>query len=178
MKKANLKWILAATVSAAMLAACGGGSDVVPATTATSTSITAANAAALAGTPYIFDSGVTQFGTTSSTSLTVAGSGAATTFAIASAGKTASGVMSFGSCIFTVTKSDFPLTDPLGLGKVITINPCAITINSTGYPVGTQSIPTTLTLGTLVSSPNSKTVTVSVGGQNVIGTVVVTGGAK
>ena len=178
MKKASLKWVLSATVAAAMLAACGGGSDVLPATPSTTASVTAANAAALTGTPYIFDSGVAQFGTTTSTSLTIAGAGAATTFAVASGGKTASGPMTFGSCIFTVTKSDFTAPSPLAVGQVVTINPCTVTVNSAGYPAGTTNvIPTTLTLGTTVSAANGKTVTVTTTG-NVIGTVVVTGSGK
>ena len=176
MKKASLKWVLSAAVAAAVLAACGGGgSDVVPATPSTTSSVTAANSAALAGTPYIFDAGVAQFGTTASTSLTIAGAGAATTFSIGSGGKTASGPMTFGSCIFTVTKSDFVAPSPLAVGQVVTINPCSVKVNSAGYAPGTTaSIPTLLTLGSTVSSANNKTVTVTTTG-NVIGTVVVTG---
>ena len=175
MKKASLKWVLSATVAAAMLAACGGGgSDVVPATPTTTATITAANSAALAGSPYVFDSGVAQFGTTASTSLTIAGAGAATTFSASSGGLTASGPMTFGSCIFTVTASSFPATHALGVGKVVTINPCTLKVNSAGYPTGTQSIPTLLTLGSVVSAANNKTVTVTATG-TVIGTVVVTG---
>ncbi len=176
MKKASLKWVLSATVAAAMLAACGGGgSDVVPATPATTTSVTAANASALAGTPYIFDSGVTELGTTASTSLTVAGSGAATTFELSSEGATASGPMTFGSCIFTIRISTFRLGHPLSVGRVITIPICSLRVNATGYPAGTNSIPTILTLGTKTSATNNKTVTVTTGGSTVIGNVTVTG---
>ena len=178
MKKASLKWVLSATVAAAMLAACGGGSDVVPATPSTSSSLTAANAAALAGTPFVFDGGVAQFGTTASTSLTVTGAGAATQFSIASGGSTASGPMSFGSCIFTITTSTFAAAHPLGAGKMITINPCSLAINSAGYPVGTAAIPTVLTLGTLASSPNSRTVTVGADGSNSVGTITLTGATR
>ena len=83
--------------------------------------------------------------------------------------------MTFGSCIFTVTKSDFVAPSPLAVGQVVTINPCSVKVNSAGYAPGTTaSIPTLLTLGSTVSSANNKTVTVTTTG-NVIGTVVVTG---
>ena len=178
MKKASLKWILSATVAAAMLAACGGGVSPNPTSTNTSTAVTAATVAAMGGSAYSFASGVPAFGTAAATDLTVTGSGAATTFSATSGGMTASGPMTFGSCIFTITVSTFPASHALGAGKVVTVNPCTLDVNSAGYSAGTQSVPTVLTLGTTKSAANNKTITITDTGGTRIGTVTLTGGGS
>lgn len=176
MKKASLKWVLSATVAAAMLAACGGGgSDVVPATTNGTATVTSATSVALAGTPFTFPAGVPQFGTTASTDVSFTGSGATSEFAIGSGGNTASGPLTFGSCIFTIRASTFPSGHPLARGATVTVNPCNVTYNSAGYATGSQNIPTTLSLGTIRSSPSGRVVVVKADGGVAVGTLTITG---
>ena len=175
MKKANLKWILSATVAAAMLAACGGGVSPTPVSTNTTTAVTAATVAGIAGTPYTFAGGVAEFGTTASTTLAVTSAASGTSFEIGSGGKTASGPMTFGSCIFTITKSDFVAPSPLVVGAKITITNCKVDIKSAGYSAGTQSIPTVLTLGTAKSGDVVKQISVDANGDPKVGTITLTG---
>jgi hypothetical protein len=75
-------------------------------------------------------------------------------FSVASAGQTASGVLTFGSCVFTVSASTFPPSHPLALGKQVTVNPCQASLATGGVTAdgSTKSVATTLTLGTVTST--------------------------
>lgn len=143
-----------------LLSACGGGGSSSPAMVAqTNTTATidktsgAAIVPAVIDKPITFSSGVPLLGTSSSTTVTIGGTGAAPTFNIGSAGATATGDMTFGSCIFTVKASTFPAGHALALGQVTTINPCSLTVGTSGTPVGTSTnLPVTLVLGTTSSA--------------------------
>ncbi|MBK5204472.1 MAG: hypothetical protein JJD98_03390 [Polaromonas sp.] len=156
----------------ALLAACGGGGDSAPvtsvATTDTAAVINPTTGAAVVSSVlnkgFDFTTGVPSFGTTSATSLTLSGSGATPSFAISSGGNTASGVMTYGSCIFTIgSDSTFPAGHPLVAGSKITVNPCTLSVGTAGVKADGSSSAANVTfvLGTTNSSPVSVTVTIS-----------------
>jgi hypothetical protein len=165
--------VLALAVAA--LVGCGGDSE--PTRTATGATVVAASpatqgaattvlrAAATTAAPATFASGVPDFGTTASTTLAISSSDATATtptggtvtgpaFSVASGGNTASGVLTFGSCVFTVSASTFGASHPLALGKQVTVNPCQASLATAGVTADgtTKSTDTTLTLGTATSS--------------------------
>lgn len=157
-----------ASVALAAMAACGGD----PATqeivsTNVVVTLAPANAAAVVNVPATFPAGVPALGTTASTVVTLP---SATSFNIASGGQTATGVTTYGSCIFTVTASTFPASHPLALGKVVTVNPCALTVATAGLnangAAGTAS--GTFNLGGTNSSPAPVTVIVQPGGATTV----------
>lgn len=126
-----------AAVSFAVLAGCGGSDDVAVevATDLPPQNLTAASIEALSG-PNTFPSGVAEFGTTGATTVTI-GAGTAPTFEIASGGNTASGTMSFGSCIFNITSSSFtsgPLVRPTppATSRAVTVANCQIDPQTAG----------------------------------------------
>lgn len=172
-------------VFAASLAACGGGDSAVPtvAVAATPTTVaispttaTAATATlAAATTGYSFPTGVAALGTTAATTVTIApvAAGATTpTFTIATAGKSAKGVLTYGSCIFTITESNIP---ELPVGTVKTVTPCAATVNTTNAAANDASAArdTTFVLGGTTSNPTKVTVVVKADGSVVVGGVTV-----
>jgi hypothetical protein len=183
---------LALTLSAlAALVACGGSNDYIPATLAladvpavtiapaTATVATAALTAAATG--FSFPTGVPALGTTAATTVKFTAPAAGSTnpaVSITSAGGTAAGTMSYGSCIFNITSSTIAgIVAP----STIPVSPCAFDVATGGKTVtegSSASIPTTATLllGTgVTSSGTSVTVTVTnSGGTN---TVTVNGGA-
>lgn len=183
MKKASLKWVLSATVAAAMLVACGGGSDPVD-SVATSNTTLAANgttASAVTAVPFSFPAGVTELGTTAATTVTFTSSSATPAFSIASGGNTATGVTTFGSCIFTVSASTFPTGHALALGQIVTVNPCNLNVATAGAVANgvAQSRSIALLLGAAASANASATVGVNAGGNltlngNSVGTVTLT----
>lgn len=131
--------LAAGAVLVSVLAACGGGGSNPPipvAATNTVVSITPATGAAAVSAvldqSFVF-AAVPAFGTTAATTVKLSGAGAAPTFAIESGGRTATGNMTFGSCIFIVgSNSTFPAASPLAAGKTITVNPCAVDIATAG----------------------------------------------
>lgn len=182
--------------SSVLLAACGGGNDsplrpISIVQTATTIGITAGGSgptvvSAVLNKTFIFQNGVPVFGTTVPTTLTLSGSAAAPTFSISSGTDTATGVMSYGACIFTITTSTYPASSPLGMGKVTEVNPCSLLIDTAGSTANGTATTTnvSLVLGTTKSNPVSLPVSisstgvVSVGGVTVgTATVVVTTGA-
>jgi len=149
MKKLFLMAAVATT--AFVLSGCGGGGDERLTTNqvATSDMLTPINAAngqtitnAVSGTNFNFPNGVPDFGTAAETDVILArGATLGTTtqpntFAVGvtSAGQTASGNLTFASCIFTVTASTFPAGSPLANGRVITITGCNLRANTNGEP--------------------------------------------
>lgn len=81
------------------------------------------------------------------------------------AGATNTNVVStttFGSCIFTVTSATGPFAFLFPAGRVITIDPCQITVNAAGQQTGTTSTnPILVKLGTFNSAPLQIPVTIS-----------------
>lgn len=165
-----LKWAAVAALGGAVaLVGCGGSPapQVAAAnTTATikaDTPAAAAAAAAIVSTvvdkAFTFSTAVPALGTTAATTVTLSGSATAPTATIASAGKTATGVMTYGSCIFTILVSNIP---ELPVGTVRIVNPCSIQLQTlgaaaNGLPVG---IPATLILGTTNSAPVLATIVI------------------
>jgi hypothetical protein len=170
----NLKLSLAAVAAAALLAACGGGGGddtVAVATTNLNVAATPQTASAVANIPFSFAGGVPSFGTTATTTLAFTSSGATPAFRVDAGGNVATGVTTFGSCIFTVGASTFTPPSPLVTGAVIRIDPCGVQVQTSGKAEGTASgVPVTLTLGSQASLPASATVTIAANGTVSIGT--------
>lgn len=167
MKKLAL-WIVALS-SAFTLAACGGGgggSQTVAAEDL-SVAVTASNVAALSSEAFVFDDGVPGFGTDAATTVTFTGATATPAFSIRSGGQTATGLTTFGSCIFTVTASTFAPSHPLGQGKVVEIDPCTLVVRTGGVVANGTNRETgaLLILGTTESEETTVTVSIAIDGK-------------
>lgn len=155
------------------LVACGGSDDPAPAkSVVTAVPVVGVfNAisgptlvAAVVNKDFGFTSGVPAFGTATPTTLKLLGAGSAPSFNISSTEGTAAGVMTFGSCIFTIgSGSTYPATSPLGSGKTITVNPCSVSVSAPGAPAdGTTTGGTaSFVLGTTLSERVNVSVTIS-----------------
>lgn len=165
-------WKLAAVMGAVALVSCGGGggSDA-PTTVAAANTNIAVNPTtgptavqAVSGQAVSFASGVPAFGTTTSTSLTIT-AGASPTFSVAENGKTASGDLAFGSCIFKVKTSTFT-SGPLVAGGQVTVSPCTITVGTANVPANGSAVtvPVTVTLNTTASAAIQQVISVSPSG--------------
>ena len=173
----SLKGVLAAACAVVVLTACGGGggSSGTPVASAnTSAVINASTGASLvqgvSGVALGFNSGVADFGTTGTATTVQLNGGAAPSFAVSAGGNTASGDLSFGSCIFTIKTSTFPAGHPLSVGQKITVSPCTISIatanqTATGTPIDT---PVSLVLGSTKSEEKKLPITISSSGSVVI----------
>jgi hypothetical protein len=160
--------------SGMLLAACGGGDSApVPLLSTASTEAVinpTTGAAVVQGVlnkSFGFATGVQSFGTTSATSLTLTGSGATPSFVISSAEGSASGAMTYGSCIFKMgNDSTYPVDHPLAAGKTVTVSPCTLSVDTAGLKASETSSTSTVSfvLGTNTSSPVSVTVSVSSAG--------------
>jgi hypothetical protein len=134
LKKLGLALVL---VASGMLVACGGGgggdgggqSAPLVGSSNLSANMTSSSAAAVAGESFTFSSGVTDFNTTSPTTVSI---NSTSTFSVSATEGTASGNLTFGSCIFTVTSSTFPVGSPLAVGGVVTVHPCTLTVATQG----------------------------------------------
>lgn len=168
--------------ASALLAACGGGDSApvaVVASTSTLAVITPSTGAAVVSSvldkSFGFTSGVPSLGTISATTLKLSGTGAAPSFAISSAEGTASGVMTYGSCIFTVAQSTYAAGHPLAQGSKVTVTPCTLSVGTAGGKG--DSVPysanVTLILGGVNSTPVSVTVTISSTGVVTVNNVIV-----
>lgn len=89
--------------------------------------------------------------------------------------------VTFGSCIFVVSRSSFPAGHSLALGQTVTVNPCNIRIGTTGAVANGQatSRSVALLLGAAASSGASVIVAVTPSGGitlngNNVGTVTLT----
>lgn len=167
----------------ALLVACGGGSDSAPATLVATTSTAAAIdpttgpvvVSSVLDKTFGFTAGVPAFGTTSATSLKLSGAGAAPLFAISSAEGTASGAMTYGSCILTMTQSTYAAGHPLALGSKVTVTPCTLSVDTAGGKG--NGVPyqasVALVLGTVNSTPVSVTVSINSAGVVTVNNVTV-----
>ena len=168
--------LLVIPAASVVLAGCfwDSGSDSAP--TVASTDLTVAAAAttlsAVVNTDYVFPA-VPAFGTASATTVSFTSTTATPAFSISSAEGKATGTTTFGSCIFTVTGSTFPVSSLLGVGKVVTVDPCSLTVKVRGVEAGGQpaSLGTVLVLGTLSSGSVTKTVTIDANGNVAVGGV-------
>jgi hypothetical protein len=178
MKKMKSTMLIA--VCAAALAACGGGSDSAPTVTLVAASDTSVNvnptvAAALVNTSFSFPSGAPALGTTAATTIQFTNTATAPAFSITSGGNTASGTTTFGSCIFRVSNSSFPLGHPLANGQTVTVDPCSANINTTGAVANgvATSRNVALLLGTAASSGVTVLVGVNTSGQLILSGAVI-----
>ena len=163
--------LLLALAGSVILAGCGSSSSgtTTAATDLPPVSLGPSNGAALinavTGKTFSFPSstGVTALGTTGPTTVSFAGQ----SFSIAQTGSgTASGTMTYGSCIFTVTSSTLPA---LPVGTVKTVNPCSLDVNTAGQGTGSsQQRPVTLILGTITSDPTTVAVLVTAQGEVIV----------
>lgn len=158
-----------------LLAACGGGDSATApaarvATANTSVAVNpttgAAVVAAVLNETFSFASGVPAFDTSSATSLTLTGSPAAPSFAMSSGSNTASGVMTYGSCIFEVRESTFPIGHPMTVGNKFTVALCTLAVATSGVTAngGSSESTVSLVLDTATSSTVPATVSVSSAG--------------
>ena len=122
----------------AVLAACGGGGTSTPVSTTIATSnvtadVTAINNAAVVNQPFTFAAGLpVELGTTTATDVAFTSTDASPTFAISAGGATATGTTTFGSCIFTITASTFPVGSKLAVGQSVRVNPCQLKVATSG----------------------------------------------
>ena len=138
----------------------------------TTRGVTASSAAAVTGEPFTFSSGVAKFGTTSPTTVTL---NSASTFSVAATEGNASGNLTYGSCIFTVTTSTFPVGSKLAQGAKVEVTPCDLQIPTAGVSVDAAAAAKAVTflLGTATSQPVQLTVDVTPTGQVVVNGVTV-----
>ena len=162
-----------------ILSACGGGgSSPAAALISPSNDSPAANStttAAVVNQSFAFAPGVAAFGTTGATTVAFTSTSASPSFSISSAQGAATGVTTFGSCIFTVTSSTFPAGSPLANGQVVRVDPCALNIATSGAAANGSSTPrnVNLVLGALVSTAIAVPVVVNVDGSVAINGVTV-----
>lgn len=178
--------LLFGVLTAVVLAGCGdgGGGEPAPVLVAPpEVTIAAAptTTAAVEDIPFTFPAGVAELGTTGTTTIAFTDTSTTPAFSIASGGNTATGVTTFGSCIFVITASTFPPGSKLALGQTVVVNPCNVRVNTAGQQATgvAASRSVALQLGSAVSSGASVTVQVNPGGQLVlngqsVGTVTLT----
>lgn len=174
--KSLWKWAVV-TSATAMLVACGGGGGDGPISVAVGNpsfavdSTNGANAVQAMAQAITFPNGVPDFGTSgSSTTLAITASPLGTpppSFAITAGSSTASGDLTFGSCIFTVKSSTFAAGSKLATGAKVTVSNCSLLLNingapATGTPVSATAV---LTLNTVSSNPYKITVVITPQGQ-------------
>ena len=174
MKKLGLGLISLVAASAMLVACGGGGGDSAPlaASSNTTAPITAKSVGAVAGESFSFATGVTALGTSSPTTVTV---NSASTFSVASSEGTASGNLSFGSCIFTVTDSTFAAGSKLAVGARVEVSPCELKIPTAGVSVDAAAAAKAVTfvVGTSTSAAVQLTVDVTPSGDVIVDGVVV-----
>lgn len=168
MKSSNIKLALGAVAAAALLAACGGGSSdpILVSSSDAAVPASAAVVSAVAGTSFSFESGVAALGTTGATSVAFTGTAASPGFNVSSGGNTATGSAGFGSCIFVVSSSSFPAGHSLAPGQTVTVNPCSLSVRTTGAVANGVAVPrnVALLLGAASSANSTATVAVTAGG--------------
>lgn len=133
------------------------------ATANTVAAVTAARVAAVSGTSFNFPSGIPALNPSGATSLTMTDA-AVDTFSVTSAAGSYSGVVSYGSCIFSVTTSSVA---SVPVGTVFTASPCNLSAATGGQVANGAafSIPVTLVLGAVTSNAVALPVTVTPTGQ-------------
>lgn len=181
MKK--LLGVIIAVAAGVVISACGGGGSDQPLAAASNTTLAAnpTTTAPVVNLPFSFPQGVPALGTTGSTTVSFTSTSTAPQFRIDTTTGSATGVTSFGSCIFAVTAVSGTVPSSLAVGQTITVNPCNLNVGTAGARANgvatTRSI--ALVLGAAASANSSVTVGVNPGGQltlngNLVGTVTLT----
>lgn len=154
--------------SAAVLSACGGGDDepAMVAASDTTLSVNTATAQALANTPFNFTNGVSDLGTTGTTTLAFTSTSTTPAFSITNGNSTATGTTNFGSCVFVVATSSFPAGHRLAAGQQVTVNPCQVRLGTQGAPADSvaRTRAAVFVLGTAASTGSSVTIAINPGG--------------
>jgi len=190
MLKIRNLFILSAVAAAVSLTACGGGGDdpvqtasdipavaVSAATVATAKAAATAMASAPAATlPALTSKEGTAIPAGTTLKFTAAPTGASATtlsgFTLTNAGSTATGVVTAGSCVFTITSAGAGYA----VGAVLTFDPCAIDFNTAGVPADgiTRNVAVNVSLGGVSVPFTGVPVTVTV--VNGVATVTAGGG--
>ncbi len=172
------RFALAAS-AVAMIAACGGTGSTSVATAAagnvaltTSASNLAQTAAVLAGASVAVPAGALGNANAALT-LTFGADGKTFTATSAAGGAPMKGVFRTGSCIFTPTENP---TAGFSIGVDVTVNPCVVTITTTGQQSGTSPLKASITFGAaapvVVSTGLNVTIDPSTGAVSVGGTTL------
>lgn len=150
-----------------LLSACGGG-DAAPSPTKAVASaditaaVTSSTAQVMVNKSFSFDSGVSALGTKSATTVDLSGSATAPDVKISSGGNTATGVMTYGSCIFKITSSTIPGLPVTPAGdKGIEVKPCDLKLATAGLTNGSSNSFVKWILGNASSISQGVTVTIS-----------------
>jgi hypothetical protein len=179
--KSSAKWAVALSVTAsAVLVACGGGGGldvqdtsakaapaVITGTINTSTTVANSPLAALSGQSLVFSGGISEFGTTSDT--TVAVNTTDSSFNVKDATSEATGDFSLGSCVFLV--KTVLRGSKFTVGQKVTITPCEVKLATTGILANGKPQTTTASLifGTKPSQSKTVNITVSPTGEVSVG---------
>jgi hypothetical protein len=168
--KKNLLLVLA-LLGAILLASCGGSDDPPPATVvapaAATVQMDATTAGSLKDEAFEFTA-VPEMGTSGTTTVTFRSAETNPTFSIAADGGVATGDAAFGSCIFRIRQSTFPPTHPLGVGKVVTVDPCGIDIDLENMTANGQTLPKQTLMRMARNISRGKPIPVSVGPTGVL----------
>jgi hypothetical protein len=181
--------LLAALIGSVALASCGGDDSPPPPTVvapaAATVQMDATTAGALKDEAFEFTS-APDLGTTGTTTVTFRSAEVNPTFTIAGDGGVATGDTAFGSCIFRIRQSTFPPSHPLGVGKIVTVDPCGIDIDLNNQTANGQPVPQQTLLRMARSISRGRPIPVSVSPTGVlqvkgvtvatVPTTVVTGG--
>lgn len=179
--KRNLTTAVSVLLATAVLSACGGGGSapLVGVNSDTTVAASPTTTAALTNTPFTYSSGVSEFGTTSATTVQFTSTAASPAFSISTSTGTATGITTFGSCHFAVTAISGTVGS-LKVGDTIVVNPCNMSVGTAGAVA--NGVPTSrsvaLVMGAAHSANASVTVGVGAGGQlllngSMVGTVTV-----
>lgn len=173
----SLRFFSVSAVLALSLSACGGGGGSSTPTVAAADvtkSVDSGTVGAVTNKSFAFSAGVPAFGTTAPTTVAFTTASASPAFSITSGTGKATGVTTFGSCIFDVTESTFSAPHVLAADSPpITVHPCAIKLNTSGVAAtgAAASVGAALVLGTLPSTPVEVTVQIAPGGAVVVNNV-------
>ena len=177
----NANKLFLALLASAALAACGGGGTSAPITTLVPTSnasapVTAKTAAAVTNQPFTFSAGVPDFGTKATpTTVTFTGVGDKPAFAISTGSATATGTTTFGSCIFAVTVSTFPVGSPLAVNQSVRVDPCQLNVATSGGNANgsTNNLPVNFVMGVLNSDPKFLPIVINSDGSTILNGVTI-----
>lgn len=121
-----------AVCGSVLLAGCGGGGGGDDSSPVAQEDLTVKidpttgrnTMASILGQNFEFANGIPALGTTGNTSLKFTGNAAKPDFAITSGANSASGSVTYGSCIFTTSQSTFAAGHPLAVGQVSIVSDC------------------------------------------------------
>jgi len=158
--------------SSAFLAACGGsggGSSATPTANGDLTaSIKADKVPVMLNKNFSFESGVASLGTQSPTTIVLSGAAATPTFTLKSGTNSATGEMTYGSCIFEIKNSTFPASfTKLQVGVKTEVTPCDLKVATAGFASGSHTSFIKWVLGT-ASSVSIGGITIAISSSGVV----------